>query len=249
VQGCALGPLCAGGSRNNRDRRRPAESVPAGQPRAVGLAGLEPAASSLSAIFSSAPCGPECSQVISERQGRSYPLLVRARTGARRRCYPTARKLCERPVAGKAMGLPGGRGSPIERGDPGFGQLRRWTGRSAAMPGRRANCHQPRTVHRLRRRGGRAARTCRAWAASSCRSVMCWSASSWLSPACWLCMVLLPSCSSAPVSDSVRRWSGLLAQDGAAPHPPNPPSAQCQLSPAPHPWSLAPYWRRFVLAG
>jgi hypothetical protein len=214
----------------------------------VGLGGLEPPTSSLSAIEGSPLCNPAFSQVAADRQGRSNALLPTGSTSTRKDCR--GRGNVRGPIRRwQGDGLPGGRGSPIERGDPGFGQLRRWTGRSAAMPGRRANCHQPRTVHRLRRRGGRAARTCRAWAATSCRSVMCWSASSWLSPACWLCMVLLPSCSSAPVSDSVRRWSGLLAQDGAAPHPPNPPSAQCQLSPAPHPWSLAPYWRRFVLAG
>jgi hypothetical protein len=36
----------------------------------VGLAGLEPAASSLSGIEGSALCGPTFSQVAGERQGR-----------------------------------------------------------------------------------------------------------------------------------------------------------------------------------
>jgi hypothetical protein len=42
----------------------------------VGLAGLEPAASSLSAIEGSALCGPVFSQVTAERQGRSYAFLA-----------------------------------------------------------------------------------------------------------------------------------------------------------------------------
>jgi hypothetical protein len=35
-----------------------------------------------------------------------------------------AGKVCQQLVAGKAMGLPGGRGSPIERRDRGY-----WSGR------------------------------------------------------------------------------------------------------------------------
>jgi hypothetical protein len=93
-------------------------------------------------------------------------------------------------------GAAGGRGSPIGRGDPGFSQLRRWTGRSATVAGRLANCHQPRSVHRWRR-GGRAPPASRAWVACACRSVMRWVASAWLSPACWLCMALTFSQRSA----------------------------------------------------
>jgi hypothetical protein len=42
----------------------------------VGLAGLEPAASSLSEIEGSALCGPAFSQVTTERQRRSYAFLA-----------------------------------------------------------------------------------------------------------------------------------------------------------------------------
>jgi hypothetical protein len=43
---------------------------------AVGLAGLEPAASSLSGIEDSALCGAAFSQVTAERQGQSYAFLA-----------------------------------------------------------------------------------------------------------------------------------------------------------------------------
>jgi hypothetical protein len=39
---------------------------------------------------------------------------------AHRRDAVAAGKLCHQPVADKAMGLPGGRGSPIEQDDPGW---------------------------------------------------------------------------------------------------------------------------------
>jgi hypothetical protein len=42
----------------------------------VGMAGLEPAASSLSAIEGSALCGPAFPQVVRDRQGRSYAFLA-----------------------------------------------------------------------------------------------------------------------------------------------------------------------------
>jgi hypothetical protein len=42
----------------------------------VGLAGLEPAASSLSAIEGSALCEPAFPQVVRDRQGRSYAFLA-----------------------------------------------------------------------------------------------------------------------------------------------------------------------------
>ena len=50
----------------------------------VGLAGLEPAASSLSGIEGSALCGPAFPQVTLERQGRSYAFLA-SRQSKRRR--------------------------------------------------------------------------------------------------------------------------------------------------------------------
>jgi hypothetical protein len=124
---------------------------------------------------------------------------------AHRRDAVAAGKLCQQSIVGKVMGLPGGRGSPIGRGDPGLGQLRRWTGWSTAMPGRRASCRQPRTVHR-RRRGGRAPRASRAWSACTCRWVMRCSASTWLSPACWLCMVLPTVRPAGPRRPQVAGW-------------------------------------------
>src|SRR5215211_4666214 len=57
------------------------------------------------------------------------------------------------------------------------------------MCGQRASCHQRRAAHLVRRRrGGRASRSSRAWAACWCRSVMRWVARAWLSPhAGWSC--------------------------------------------------------------
>jgi hypothetical protein len=82
-------------------------------------------------------------------------------------------------------------------------------GCSAAPAGHRTSCHQPRPVHRLRRRGGRAPLASRAWAACSRRSVMCCSARTWLSPACWLCMC--PSLPAAPPACSAAGSSMVVA--------------------------------------
>ena len=71
VQGCVLRPLCAAGRRGNRERIRQPTSVSAVQPSAVGLAGLEPAASSLSAIGGLPLCNPAFLQVKRVRKGRS----------------------------------------------------------------------------------------------------------------------------------------------------------------------------------
>jgi len=56
-------------ARGTRDNDRPPTRISAGQPSLVGLAGLEPAPSSLSAIEGSALCGPAFSQVTPDRQG------------------------------------------------------------------------------------------------------------------------------------------------------------------------------------
>jgi hypothetical protein len=80
----------------------------------VGLAGLEPAASSLSAIGGSPLCNPAFSQVTRDRRGSSNALL-RFRPTSARIGHAAADKLEDQFVAGKVMGLPGGRGSPIER--------------------------------------------------------------------------------------------------------------------------------------
>ena len=50
VQVCVLEPLCARDAPKQPRPKQQQTSVPAGQPRVVGLAGLEPAASSLSAV-------------------------------------------------------------------------------------------------------------------------------------------------------------------------------------------------------
>jgi hypothetical protein len=55
-------------------RERPAFPLVTG--RVVGLAGLEPAASSLSAIEGSPLCGPAFSQVAADRRGRSNAVLA-----------------------------------------------------------------------------------------------------------------------------------------------------------------------------
>jgi hypothetical protein len=81
-------------------------------PGMVGLAGLEPAASSLSGIEGSALCGAAFPQVAGECQGRRDAFKQPARS-AHRRDAVAAGKVCHQPVADKVMGLPGGRGSPI----------------------------------------------------------------------------------------------------------------------------------------
>jgi hypothetical protein len=70
VQGYVRGPLCAGDAQQRPGRRRQRTSVAAGQPDIVGLAGLEPAPSSLSGIEGSALCGPAFPQVAGDRKGR-----------------------------------------------------------------------------------------------------------------------------------------------------------------------------------
>jgi hypothetical protein len=71
VQGCVLRPVCAGDGRHQprskETTRRPLSQVRNGM---VGLAGLEPAASSLSEIEGSALCYPAFSQVVSIRKRR-----------------------------------------------------------------------------------------------------------------------------------------------------------------------------------
>jgi hypothetical protein len=77
VQGCVLRPLCA---------PRPAEATLIKETTeersrrstsgVVGLAGLEPAASSLSAIEGSPLCNPAFLQVARDRKGRSNALFA-----------------------------------------------------------------------------------------------------------------------------------------------------------------------------
>src|SRR4029450_12961901 len=80
----------------------------------VGLGGLEPPASSLSAIMGLPLCNPAFLQVARDRQGRSNALLHLRPGPAHGRGAMTTGKVCPQLVAGKVMGLPGGRGSPIE---------------------------------------------------------------------------------------------------------------------------------------
>jgi hypothetical protein len=62
----------------------------------VGLAGLEPAASSLSGIEGSPLCGAAFSQVAADRQGRSNAFLQPRPTGARTHCH-AAGKIGDQP--------------------------------------------------------------------------------------------------------------------------------------------------------
>jgi hypothetical protein len=57
-----------------------------------------------------------------------------ARINARTSVVATG-KVCQQPVAGKVMGLPGGRGSPIEQRDRDGGQARCPGGPVAYSPG------------------------------------------------------------------------------------------------------------------
>jgi hypothetical protein len=79
----------------------------------VGLPGLEPGTSSLSAIGGLALCDPASSQVMRDRRGSSNALYVPARPaqGLGRRSCGQAREQIRRR---QGDGLPGGRGSPIE---------------------------------------------------------------------------------------------------------------------------------------
>jgi hypothetical protein len=87
----------------------------------VGLGGLEPPPSSLSAIGGLPLCNPAFSQVVRDRRGSSNAFL-RSRPTSARIGHAAADKLEDQSVAGKVMGLPGGRGSPIRRRGPDCGQ-------------------------------------------------------------------------------------------------------------------------------
>jgi hypothetical protein len=71
MQGSALGPVCVREERWAAIECATVRVVCPGQPNVVGLAGLEPAASSLSAIKGSPLCGPAFPQVAADRQRRS----------------------------------------------------------------------------------------------------------------------------------------------------------------------------------
>jgi hypothetical protein len=102
-------------------------SVSAGQGLVVGLPGLEPGTSSLSAIGGSALCGAAFSQVERDRQGRSNaflaPDLARAHGGV-----AVAATSYSNPRLPARRWVPGGRGSPIRQGDPGFSSTRAMDG-------------------------------------------------------------------------------------------------------------------------
>src|SRR5215218_4368210 len=86
--------------------------------RIVGLGGLEPPTSFLSAIEGSPLCGPAFPQVALDRQGPSNAFYVPAQP-AHGQDAAAAGRVGDQLVAGKVMGLPGGRGSPIKRRDRG----------------------------------------------------------------------------------------------------------------------------------
>src|SRR5215217_3349639 len=79
-------PLCAGDSQKRRRSRKPPASIPTGQLNVVGLAGLEPAASSLSEMDGRPLCYP------------AFPLVVRLRKsyrdGVNSRGCPGLRRTC-----------------------------------------------------------------------------------------------------------------------------------------------------------
>jgi hypothetical protein len=64
MKGCVLRPLCAGDAQSNRDQRDRRRAFPQVNPSVVGLAGLEPAASSLSGI------SPGCVQADESEDGQ-----------------------------------------------------------------------------------------------------------------------------------------------------------------------------------
>ena len=76
MQGCVLRPLCAGDPPEQLRVKGRLWRVCPGQGGAVGLAGLEPAASSLSGIEGSALCGAAFPQVARDRQGRRDAFLA-----------------------------------------------------------------------------------------------------------------------------------------------------------------------------
>jgi hypothetical protein len=70
----------------------------------------------LSAITRLPLCNPAFLQVTRDRQGRSNAFLQPARINARTSVVATG-KVCQQPVADKAMGLPVGAAGPIERSE------------------------------------------------------------------------------------------------------------------------------------
>jgi hypothetical protein len=97
-------------------------SVYPGQSDVVGLAGLEPAASSLSGIEGSALCGAAFSQVTAERQARSYAFLATSsqavqasQTGQHTLVRGTPAYLC-RPLRRPGVLMAGGQALPEGRG-------------------------------------------------------------------------------------------------------------------------------------
>ena len=68
----------------------------------------------LSAIEGSPLCGPAFSQVAATVRGEGMRSNNFPPGPAHGQDAVAAGKVCHQPVAGKAMGLPGGRGSPIE---------------------------------------------------------------------------------------------------------------------------------------
>jgi hypothetical protein len=116
VQGCVLGPLCAGPHGSNRHRRDHRRAFLQVRPSVVGLAGLEPAPSSLSAITRSPLCRPAFSQVVRDRRGSSNALL-RSRPAQRTDRPPRPRdKLEDQPRCRQGDGAAGWARQPHRTG-------------------------------------------------------------------------------------------------------------------------------------
>jgi hypothetical protein len=84
AQGLVVRPLCATTCGAVRSKEERADGVSAGQPRVVGLAGLEPAPSSLSEIDSQALCYPALPLVVPINEGHRDGVNDASRETSRR---------------------------------------------------------------------------------------------------------------------------------------------------------------------
>src|SRR5918992_6342423 len=98
MQGCVLRPPCAAHAEaaaiHGDDRR----AFPQLNPCMVGLGGVEPPTSSLSAIEGSPLCNPAFLQVVRDRRGRSNALFERVAEGRLRSARRFSRRARTLPV-------------------------------------------------------------------------------------------------------------------------------------------------------
>jgi hypothetical protein len=134
-------------------------SVSAGHGVVVGLPGLEPGTSSLSAIQGLTPCGPAFSQVARERQGRSYPLLESQISELPTRSAPATSRFLGRRIVFRGAGVD----RQMPRGPP--------PGGTAAVLGCRVSGRLPRATHSPQQGLGRISATITLAAPTTTRSV------------------------------------------------------------------------------